>query len=273
MAYSTDLTTEEFKVIEPLLPTTYLSRRPPKWSKHQILNGIFYQLVNGCKWADLPRDLPPYSTVYYWFKKWKEDGTWEKISKEVFIQSRTKQGKKELPTLLLLDSQAVDNTDTGRNKGFCHYKKTNGMKRHLCTDVLGNILFAHCTPANITDDKGLIQIIKDNLKFFKKKKVNTPKVTVLLDNGYHKPKLEKELQKIYPQIFTKIRIKITPKPTTNKENPGFKPVHKRWVIDRTNAWVEKCRILWKNCEKLIETSVAKLHLCTIRLQIKRLVRG
>jgi transposase len=94
MAYSTDLTTEEFKIIEPFLPKTYLSRRPPKWTKHQILNGIFYQLVNGCKWADLPKDLPPYSTVYHWFKKWKDDGTWERISKEVFIQSRIKQGKK-----------------------------------------------------------------------------------------------------------------------------------------------------------------------------------
>lgn len=73
--------------------------------------------------------------------------------------------------------------------------------------------------------------------------------------------------------MTKIRIKITPKPTKDKDNPGFKPVHKRWVIERSNAWSEKCRLLWKNCEKFIETSVAKLQLCTIRLQIKRLARG
>ena len=139
-------------------------------------------------------------------------------------------------------------------------------------DTLGNILFVACTPANITDDKGLIQIIKDNLSFFKKKKVNTPKITVLLDNGYHKQKLEKELKEIYPQIFTKIRIQITPKPTKDPDNLGFKPVHKRWVVERTNAWVEKCRVLWKNCERFISTSVAKLQLCLIRLQIKRLAR-
>ena len=134
-------------------------------------------------------------------------------------------------------------------------------------------MFVACTPANISDDKGLIQIIKANLNFFKKKKVNTPKITVLLDNGYHKQKLEKELQEIYPQILTKIRIQITPKPSKDKDNPGFKPVHKRWVVERTNAWVEKCRVLWKNCERHISTSVAKLQLCLIRLQIKRLARG
>ena len=124
---------------------------------------------------------------------------------------------------------------------------------------------------NISDDKGLIQIIKANIIFFKKKPVNTLKITVLLDNGYHKQKLEKELKEIYPQILTKIRIQITPKPS--KDNPGFKPVHKRWVVERTNAWVEKCRVLWKNCERQLSTSVAKLQLRLVRLQIKRLARG
>ena len=99
------------------------------------------------------------------------------------------------------------------------------------------------------------------------------KITILLDNAYHKEKLETELKKIYPQILTKTKIQITPKPTKDPNNLGFKPVHKRWVTERINAWIQKCRTLWKNCEKLIETSVAKLHLCTIRLQIKRLARG
>jgi transposase len=94
MAYSSDLSEAEFQIIEPLLPKTYLQRRPPKWSKHKILNGIFYQIVNGCRWIDLPKDLPPYGTVFYWFNKWKEDGTWENISQIVFVQSRIEKGKK-----------------------------------------------------------------------------------------------------------------------------------------------------------------------------------
>jgi len=179
-----------------------------------------------------------------------------------------------MPTLLLCDSQAVKNTDSAsiETKGFCSYKFTNGIKRHLCTDTLGNILFVHCTPANITDDKGLIEMLTNNIDYFKPKPVNTKKITILLDNGYHKEKLEKELKLTNPEILTKIRFKITPKPAKDKTNPGFKPVHKRWVIERSNSWSEKCRVLWKNCEKFIETSVAKLQLCSIRLQIKRLAR-
>lgn len=134
-------------------------------------------------------------------------------------------------------------------------------------------MFAHCTPANISDDKGLIEMFEKNITYFQQKPANTKKITILVDNGYHKEKLVTELKKIYPKIMTKIRIAITQKPNKDKNNPGFKPVHKRWVIERSNSWSEKCRILWKNCEKFIETSVAKVQLCTIRLQIKRLAKG
>jgi Transposase DDE domain len=197
----------------------------------------------------------------------------KKLVKKYLSNLALIRGKKEVPTLLLCDSQAVDNSDTGRNKGFCFYKNVNGIKRHLCVYTLGNILFVHCTPANVSDDKGLVEMLTKNLDYFKKKPVNIKKITILLDNGYHKEKLEKELKEIYPQIMTKIRIKITPKPSRGKDNPGFKPVHKRWVVERSNSWSDKCRSLWKNCEKLIEASVTKLQLCSIRLQVRRLVRG
>jgi transposase len=93
MAYTTDLTIEEYQILEPLLPTKSRTR-PPIWTKHQILNGIFYQLVNGCRWVDLPKDLPPSGTVFHYFNTWKEDGVWELISQQIFIQSRLSQGKK-----------------------------------------------------------------------------------------------------------------------------------------------------------------------------------
>jgi ribosomal protein L23 len=120
---------------------------------------------------------------------------------------------------------------------------------------------------------GLVGIIQQKIDFFKQKQVNTKKITILLDNGYHKDKIETELQKIYSQILTKIRIKVTPKPKKDKRNPGFKPVHKRWVIERSNSWMEKCRSLWKNCEGKITTSEAKIRLCFIRLILRRLTRG
>jgi transposase len=199
--------------------------------------------------------------------------------------------KKEKPTLLLCDSQAVDNTDTGRNKGFCFvvarlwlgepkshfslYKNVNGIKRHTCVDTLGNLLFIVCTSANTSDDKGLVDLLSQEsaIRYFKSKPVNTKKITILLDNGYHKEYLERELKKVYPQYLTKIKFKITPKPTADPNNPGFKPVHKRWVVERTNSWFEKCRILLKNVEKTLTSSVAKLQLCSIRLQVRLLAKG
>jgi Transposase DDE domain len=145
--------------------------------------------------------------------------------------------KKPDPTLLIADSQAVKNTDSASNKGFCAYKLINGIKRHLVVDVLGIPLFVKCTSANKSDDKGLIEIIKDNQEVFLSL---TYKITILVDNGYHKDKVEQELAKINPALNNKIEIKVTPKPTKNPDNKGFKPVYKRWVVERSNAWVEKC---------------------------------
>ena len=93
MAYTTDLSKEEFAILEPLLPVKLLTR-PPIWTKHQILNGIFYQLVNGCRWVDLPKDLPPSGTVFCYFNNWKKDGVWDLISQQMFIKSRLNKGKK-----------------------------------------------------------------------------------------------------------------------------------------------------------------------------------
>ena len=202
-----------------------------------------------------------------------EYGMW--FLRTYLLNQESIRGKKEIPTLLLCDSQAVDNTDSARNKGFCFYKNVNGIKRHTCVDTLGNLLFVVCTPANVSDDRGLVELLsqKQTLTYFKSKPVNTKKITILLDNGYHKDYLEKEVTKVYPQYLTKIRFQITPKPTADPNNKGFKPVHKRWVVERTNSWFEKCRILLKNVERTLNSSIAKLQICSIRLQVRLLSRG
>jgi len=177
---------------------------------------------------------------------------------------------------------------------FSLYKNTNGIKRHLLTDVLGSPYFVKATKASISDDKGLLEIIKENIDFF----LNLPKghiVTILLDNGYHKEFLEKEIRKINPKLLDFIKIEITEKITpqqrkeAKEENPdkqGFVVQSKRWIVEklkcssdllqttpvarRTNAWVNQCRVLWKNCEGKLSTSVAKIRLCAIRLILRRL---
>jgi Transposase DDE domain len=172
------------------------------------------------------------------------------------------------------------NTDTANleTKGYCWYKSTNGIKRHLPVDVLGNPYFVKCTAANISDDEGLLEIIKENKEYF----LNLPEghiITILLDNSYHKEYLEAEIEKIDEELRNKIKIelsaKITPeqKAKSKEENPakqGFVVIFKRWIVERTNAWINQCRVLWKNCEGLLATSETKIRICAIRLILRRI---
>ncbi|UKP00977.1 IS5 family transposase [Nostoc sp. UHCC 0870] len=274
--YLSSLTDEEWLIIEPLLPKKKLTR-PPTWSKRQILDGIFYQLKNGCNWADLPKDLPPYSTVFWHYKQWRSDGLIEDIMEILHHRVREKQGRKPLwTTLIMIDSQAVKNTCNAsiETKGFCFYKSTNGIKRHLAVDILGFPFFTHCTQANISDDQGLIEMLTIHIDFFKFKPVELPKTTILLDNGYHPDFLEAELVKIYPQIMSKIQFQLSPKPSQSekvqKGKSGFVPVKARWVIERSNAWMERCKSLVKNFERTLENATTKIHLCFVRLMLRRL---
>ena len=178
--------------------------------------------------------------------------------------------------LLIIDSQAVKNTCNAsvESKGFCHYKCTNGIKRHLAIDTLGLPFFTHCTKANVSDDQGLIELLSRNLDYFRAKPVNIPKITILLDHGYHPDKLTQALQQVYPQIMTKIRFELAPKPTKAAKavqgKTGFVPIATRWVVERSNAWMERCKSLVKNFERTLDHATAKLNLCFIRLMLKRL---
>jgi transposase len=160
------------------------------------------------------------------------------------------------------------------SKGFCFYKATNGIKRHLAVDTLGFPFFTHCTTANVSDDAGLIEMLRQNLNYFQSKPVNIPKITILLDHGYHPNHLRQELEKVYPQIMGKIKFELSTKPSTQEKatqgKSGFIPAVARWVIERSNAWVERCKSLVKNFERNLLNATAKLNLCFIRLMIKRL---
>lgn len=178
--------------------------------------------------------------------------------------------------MLIIDSQAAKNTCTAsiETKGFCSYKSTNGIKRHLAVDTLGLPFFTYCTKANVTDDQGLIEMLINHLDYFRKKPVNIPKVTILLDHGYHPKTIAKALQLFYPQIMTKIRFQLAPKPTKAQkiaqEKIGFVPVATRWIIERSNAWMERCKSLVKNFERTLSHATTKINLCFIRLMLKRL---
>ncbi len=192
----------------------------------------------------------------------------------------------------MIDSQAVKNTCNAsiESKGFCFYKCTNGIKRHLAVDILGFPFFTHCTKASVSDDQGLIEMLSNNIDYFQSKPVELPKTTILLDNGYHPDKLTQALEAIYPEIMTKIQFELSAKPSTAEKEAkglvGFVPVAARWVIERSNAWIERCKSgcnraevssacvaassLVKNFDRTLKRSNAKLKLCSIGLMVKRL---
>jgi len=190
--------------------------------------------------------------------------------------SSTGQKKPKGTTLLLIDSQAVKNTCNAsvESKGFCFYKSTNGIKRHLAVDSLGFPFFTHCTKANVSDDQGLIEMLAKNMDYFKDKPDHLPKVTILLDNGYHPAVLTTALEQINPQIMSKIQFELAPKPTPAQKQAqgktGFVVVATRWVVERSNAWMERCKSLVKNFERTLDHATAKVNLCFIRLMLKRL---
>lgn len=177
---------------------------------------------------------------------------------------------------MMIDSQAVKNTCNAAKEtsGFCFYKNTNGIKRHLAVDTLGLPFFTHCTPANISDDQGLIDMLTTHINYFKLKPMNVPKITILLDNGYHPKKIITGLTRVYSNIMRKIKIKLSPKPSkkekTEKGQSGFVPVAKRWIIERSNAWMERCKILVKNYEKTLKNANTKIQLCFLRIALKSL---
>lgn len=166
--------------------------------------------------------------------------------------------KKEQPTLWLMDSQATKNTDCASETWWCHYKRTNWIKRHLLVDVLWFPIGVHVTTANISDKQWGKELVKKYQSIIKMLE------TILLDNGYNGKGFKISIGKL---CHGKVKVQITPKPNWWK---WFKPVHKRRVVERSNARMEKCRRLHKNNERLIETSEVMIKLCFIRLMARRL---
>lgn len=237
MSYSSSLSDAEWTILEPrrseVLPVKQQTR-PMDWSYREIIDGLLYRLKNGCNWADLPKDLPPYSTVYWHYKQWREDGTLDQLMTILHGEVRVQVGKKPpWTTLIIIDSQAVKNTCNAsiESKGFGFYKATHGLKRHLAVDSLGFPFFTHCTPTNDPDDAGLIEMLTAQLDYFRAKPAHLPKTTILLDHGDYPDQLQSALEQVYPQIMSKIQFELSPKPSKAEKaaagKTGFVPVKAR----------------------------------------------
>ena len=246
--YSSDLSDSQWQVIAPYLK----DKRKRKYSYRVLLNAILYLVKTGCQWRMLPHDYPKWQTVYFYFSRWKRDGTLEQIQQTLVEKQRKKAGRKAEPTAAIMDAQSVKTTFVaGESRGFDAGKKVKGRKRHIAVDTLGLILAVVIQSASVQDRNGadeLISWLKYNWHCIK---------MIFADAGYS-GKLVRRIKKTFS-----INAQIIKRKQANQ----FSVLPKRWIVERTFAWLDTNRRNSKDYERLTESSHAMILLASIRLML------
>ena len=239
-AYATDVTDTQWALIAPLIPEAKPGGRPRKAPTRELVNAILYVLRAGMAWRLLPHDFPPWQTVYYYLRRWQREGVWDRMHHTLLMADRERAGREASPTAAILDSQSVRTADQKGERGYDAGKKIKGRKRHILTDTDGRLLAIQVHGANIQDRDRAKGVLKGSRARF-------PFVERAYADGGYAGRLVR-----WAKDKTHIVLEIVKR---SAEQTGFAVIRRRWVVERTFAWIVKNRRFVRDYEQL--TAVAE----------------
>jgi putative transposase len=256
--YPSDLTDAEWSLIEPFVQQKDGPGRPHTVNLREIVNALFYLTSTGCQWRYLPKDFPDYHNVNYYFRKWTQDATLEKINTALRRKIRIADGREAEPSAAIIDSQSVKSTESGGDVGIDGSKNIKGKKRHILVDTLGLLLIVLVTSASTSDTAAGETLLSKIRTTFARLKL------VWADQGYKQGLVD------WVQRMCDFVLEIVAK---DKDQKGFVVQPQRWKVERSLAWFGRYRRLSKDYEYDDIYSESVVYLASIRLMLKRLTRS
>ena len=257
-AYATDLTEEQWGILEPLIPPAKSGGRKRAVNMREVINTILYLNRAGCQWDLLPHDLLPKSTVYDYFAAWRDDGTWQHLMDALRTRVRIEAGREATPSAASIDSQTVKTTEQGGEHGYDGGKKINGRKRHILVDTMGLLLAVVVTTAALDDGAAAASVVA------RLEPEKYPRLQKLWgDNKYHNHSFRQWLAMNRPGWELEVK-------TREPGVKGFAVLPKRWVVERTFAWNGRYRRHSRDYERRTDSSESMIRISSLNLMLRRL---